>query len=90
MVVQPNKFIKSHQTVQLQTVNFMASQLYFSEAVKRVQGMKKLFLIEKLAEYFLQMVQFKLDLKGLQYLDQKISSGVFQREKMTCLRPKSS
>lgn len=36
MVVQPNKFIKSHQTVQLQTVNFMASQLYFSEAVKRV------------------------------------------------------
>lgn len=43
----------------------MSSQLYFNEAVKRVQGMKKLFLIEKLAEYFLQMVQFKLDLKGL-------------------------
>lgn len=62
-VVQPCEFIKSHQTIFLRWVNLVVGKLYFNKGIK-VQGKKKLFLIEELWEQFLQLVRFKLDLKG--------------------------
>ena len=48
----------------LKYVNFIVSKLFLSKAVKRVQGKKRLFLVEELGEYFLPQIQFKLYLKG--------------------------